>query len=147
MHVFVGFFCLFFTHRDFVKKNLLRAFEEKSECKTYMPTTLGVFCLIPSSRTIPCATFALLVSGGLQIFIIFIQYRATFSQDAFLLQFLARLTRNFFWWCMINDNCLRQCNRGDGWITDPAKWLQFRARKAYNMYIVSWRMFLEQYRW
>lgn len=43
MHVFVGFFCLFFTHRDFVKKNLLRAFEEKSECKTYMPTTLGVF--------------------------------------------------------------------------------------------------------
>lgn len=43
MHVFVGFFSLFFTHRDFVKKNLLRAFEEKSECKTYMPTTLGVF--------------------------------------------------------------------------------------------------------
>lgn len=108
-------FSVYFSLTEILyKKNLLRAFEEKSECKTYMPTTLGVFCLIPSSRTIPCATFALLVSGGLQIFIIFIQYRATFSQNAFLLQFLARLTRIFFWWCMINDNCLRQCNRGDG---------------------------------
>lgn len=64
MYVFVGFFCLFFIYWDFVKKNLLRVFEEKFECKIYMFIILGVFCLILFFRMILCVIFVFLVFGG-----------------------------------------------------------------------------------
>lgn len=88
---------LFFIHRDFVKGIC----KERSKRNQYVrPTCIqhqAFFLHVSILQNEPihhlCPSW---YPEVLSIFIIFIQYQATFSQNAFLLQFLARLTRHFF---------------------------------------------------
>lgn len=100
------------------------------------------FYLFPFTVMIFRNTFALWYPGVLQIFIIFIQQQTKFPKNAFRLQFPAWLTRIFFVkGCMINDKCLRQCKKGDGWVADFCQMASVSRRKAHNMYIVCYGCF------
>lgn len=107
---------LFFIHRDFVKGIC----KERSKRNQYVrPTCLQHQAFFftrfhPPERT-HTPPLPLLVSGGLKHFYYFHTILGYFFQERFFASISCSINETFFfWWCMINDNCLKQCNRGDG---------------------------------
>lgn len=88
---------LFFIHRDFVKGIC----KERSKRNQYVrPTCLQhqafFFYTFPSSRTIPYAAFALLVSGGLKHFYYFHTILGYFFPERFSASISCSINETFF---------------------------------------------------